>query len=40
MGQRSQIQDMKIENYMTYNPITVHRDISVSDAIIIGLYSY
>jgi len=40
MGQRSQIQDMKIENYMTYNPITVHRDISVSDAITIGLYSY
>jgi len=35
MSHRSQIQDMKVENYMTYNPITVHRDISVSDAITI-----
>ena len=36
MGHRSQIQDM-VENSMTYNPITVHRDISVSDAITIVL---
>jgi predicted transcriptional regulator len=37
MGDRSQIQDMKVENSMTYNPITAHRDISVSDAITIVL---
>lgn len=35
MSHKSQIQDMKVENYMTYNPITVRRDISVSDAITI-----
>jgi CBS domain-containing protein len=35
MSPKSQIQDMKVENYMTYNPITVRRDISVSDAITI-----
>jgi hypothetical protein len=40
MGHRSQIQDMKIENYMIYNPIKGHRDTSVSDAITIGLYGY
>ena len=35
MSHKSQIQDMKVENYVTYDPITVRRDISVSDAITI-----
>ena len=33
MNYKSQIHEMKVEDYMTSNPITVQRDISVPDAI-------
>jgi CBS domain-containing protein len=35
MSHKSQVHEMKVEDYMTCNPITVQRDISVSDAIAI-----
>jgi CBS domain-containing protein len=35
MSHNSQIHEMKVEDYMTCNPITVQRDISVPDAIAI-----
>jgi CBS domain-containing protein len=35
MSHKSQMHEMKVEDYMTCNPITVQRDISVSDAITI-----
>jgi CBS domain-containing protein len=35
MSHKSQIHEMKVEDYMTCNPITVQRDISVSNAIAI-----